>query len=176
MDWRLLVDYCDVFISCLDSHSDGTHSLQRIHWRACDVMLNFAKSVPTSTYQIAIGWLHFHQILIFGWTIPLSIYFRAKLSLSTGRFHNAVVLWNQHQLTLLRRAITVKQMASTASLNSHFWFNGCFSWEIFSFLLIVSEILVHFIFSQLIIAEIRHSYSRINYSHLNIMEKWNSTA
>ncbi len=21
--------YCDVFISCLDSHSDGTHSLQR---------------------------------------------------------------------------------------------------------------------------------------------------
>ncbi len=25
------VDYCDVFISCLDSHSDGTHSLQRIH-------------------------------------------------------------------------------------------------------------------------------------------------
>ncbi len=27
----LLVDYCDVFISCLDSHSDGTHSLQRIH-------------------------------------------------------------------------------------------------------------------------------------------------
>ncbi len=30
----LLVDYCDVFISCLDSHSDGTHSLQRIHWWA----------------------------------------------------------------------------------------------------------------------------------------------
>ncbi len=34
-DWfewcALLVDYCDVFISCLDSHSDGTHSLQSIH-------------------------------------------------------------------------------------------------------------------------------------------------
>ncbi len=28
----LLVDYCFVLISCLDSHSDGTHSLQRIHW------------------------------------------------------------------------------------------------------------------------------------------------
>ncbi len=28
MDWSG-VDYCDVFISCLDSHSDGTHSLQR---------------------------------------------------------------------------------------------------------------------------------------------------
>ncbi len=37
--------YCDVFISCLDSHSDGTHSLQRMHWSASDVMLNFSKSV-----------------------------------------------------------------------------------------------------------------------------------
>ncbi len=35
----LLVDNCNGFISCLDSHSDGTHSLQRIHWWASDVML-----------------------------------------------------------------------------------------------------------------------------------------
>ncbi len=34
------------FISCLDSHSDGTHSLQRIHWWASDGMLHFFKSVP----------------------------------------------------------------------------------------------------------------------------------
>ncbi len=40
----LLVDYCDVFISCLDSHSDGTHSLQRIHWWASDAILHFSKS------------------------------------------------------------------------------------------------------------------------------------
>ncbi len=37
LEWcGLLVHYCDVFISCLDSHSDGTHSLQSIHcwvWR-----------------------------------------------------------------------------------------------------------------------------------------------
>ncbi len=26
------LDYCDVSISCLDSHSDGTHSLKRMHW------------------------------------------------------------------------------------------------------------------------------------------------
>ncbi len=35
MDYEIFlpeVHYCDVFISCLDSHSDGTHSLQRIHW------------------------------------------------------------------------------------------------------------------------------------------------
>ncbi len=35
------VDYCDVFIS---SHSDGTHSLQSIHWLASDEMLHFSKS------------------------------------------------------------------------------------------------------------------------------------
>ncbi len=46
LEWcGLLVYYCYVFISCLDSRSDGTHSLQRIHWRASDVMLNFSKSV-----------------------------------------------------------------------------------------------------------------------------------
>ncbi len=28
----LLMDYCEVCIRCLDSHSDGTHSLRRIHW------------------------------------------------------------------------------------------------------------------------------------------------
>ncbi len=39
-----IADYCDVFISCLDSHSDGTHSLHRIHWWASDVMLHFSKS------------------------------------------------------------------------------------------------------------------------------------
>ncbi len=32
LESRFLANYCDVFISCLDSHSDGTHSLQRIHW------------------------------------------------------------------------------------------------------------------------------------------------
>ncbi len=37
---------CDVFISCLDSHSDGTHLLQRIHWWASDLMLNLSKSAP----------------------------------------------------------------------------------------------------------------------------------
>ncbi len=47
LEWGgLLVDYCDVFISCLDSHSDGTHSLQRIHWWASDGVLHFSKSVP----------------------------------------------------------------------------------------------------------------------------------
>ncbi len=38
-------DFCDVFINCLDSHADGTHSLQRIHWWASDAMLNLIKFV-----------------------------------------------------------------------------------------------------------------------------------
>ncbi len=41
----LLVDYFNVFISCFNSHSDHSHSLQRINWRASDVMLNFSKYV-----------------------------------------------------------------------------------------------------------------------------------
>ncbi len=31
------------YTSFLDSHSDGTHSLQRTHWWASDVMLHFSK-------------------------------------------------------------------------------------------------------------------------------------
>ncbi len=42
MEWSG-VDYCNVFISCLDFNSDGTHSL---YWSVNDVMLNFSKSVP----------------------------------------------------------------------------------------------------------------------------------
>ncbi len=48
MDWSH-VDYLWItvmFLSLsLDSHSDGTHSLQRIHWWVSDVMLDFSKSV-----------------------------------------------------------------------------------------------------------------------------------
>ncbi len=48
MDWSG-VDYCDVFISCLDSHYDGTHSLQMIHWWTSDLMIHFSKSVLIKT-------------------------------------------------------------------------------------------------------------------------------
>ncbi len=53
-----LVDYWDVFISCLDSHFDGTHSLQWIHWWASDVMLNFSKSIlmKKQTHESTFFW------------------------------------------------------------------------------------------------------------------------
>ncbi len=34
--WTGVVDFCDVYISCLNSHSDGTHSLQRMYCCASD--------------------------------------------------------------------------------------------------------------------------------------------
>ncbi len=39
----LFVDYRDAFITTYEN-SDGTHSLQRIHWWESDVILNFSKS------------------------------------------------------------------------------------------------------------------------------------
>ncbi len=38
----------------LNSRSDGTHSLQRIHWGASDVMQNFSKSVLITKRLIPI--------------------------------------------------------------------------------------------------------------------------
>ncbi len=66
----LLVDYCDDFISCFDSHSDGTHSLQRIHWWASDP--NFQICSDEETNSSASWMAHFQQIFIFGWTIPVN--------------------------------------------------------------------------------------------------------
>ncbi len=78
MDWSG-VDYCDVFISCLDSHSDGTHSLQRIHCWASDVMLHFSKSVlmnkQTRLLYVFDGLLRTTKLtanIYFWWTIPIS--------------------------------------------------------------------------------------------------------
>ncbi len=53
MDWSG-VNYCDVFISFLDSHTDGTHSLQSIRFWASDVMLHFSKSDEEIHFQQTI--------------------------------------------------------------------------------------------------------------------------
>ncbi len=52
------------FISCLDSHSDGTHSLQSIHWWESDVMLHFSKSSPMNK----------QTHLLFAWPKNIVIY------------------------------------------------------------------------------------------------------
>ncbi len=44
-------------INSLDSHFDGTHSLQRIHWWASDAMMNFSKSVLMKNQtHLHLGW------------------------------------------------------------------------------------------------------------------------
>ncbi len=50
------MDYCDVFISSSDSHSDGTHSLQTIHCLASDVMLNFSEEKTISNTPTTRCW------------------------------------------------------------------------------------------------------------------------
>ncbi len=56
------------FISCLDSHSDGTHSLQRIQWWENDVMILFSDIFWWRNKLIYIfgdlKWLYFQQILV----------------------------------------------------------------------------------------------------------------
>ncbi len=60
----LLVEYCDVFINCLDSHTNGTRSLQMIHYWASDVILK-----PTyilDGLRASMFSANFH----FKWTLP----------------------------------------------------------------------------------------------------------
>ncbi len=63
-----------VWITCLDSHSDGTHSLQSIHCWASGAMLHFSKSDDeTHLYHLWSEGKHiFQQMFISGWTIPLN--------------------------------------------------------------------------------------------------------
>ncbi len=68
MDTQLLLASQDVHwwtgvvsISCLDSHTDGTHSLQSIHCWVTDAMLHFSKSdeeTNSSTSWVAWGGVH----------------------------------------------------------------------------------------------------------------------
>ncbi len=61
----------------MDSPSDGTHSLQRIHWWAVMFMLNFFKSIQMKLFYLLYEntfrehflqitfWEHFQQVFIF---------------------------------------------------------------------------------------------------------------
>ncbi len=50
------MNYCDVFISCLDSHSDGTHSLQIIRWWTSDLMTLQWKEIRCCCWT-AVWWI-----------------------------------------------------------------------------------------------------------------------
>ncbi len=63
---KSIANYCDVY-SCLNFHSDGTHSLMRIYWWASDVMLN--------SQMNPLWWRNIFQLIVtFRWTIALNLF------------------------------------------------------------------------------------------------------
>ncbi len=89
---------CDVLISCFDSHFDGTHSLQRIHWWVTDVMQKFSKSVSIKTHSssswMAWGWVYIHTVFIFKWTISWKTFWGRYFQISesgSGHCHAVTV-------------------------------------------------------------------------------------
>ncbi len=87
--WTGVTLWIIVFLSAVWTHSDGTHSLQRIHWWASDVMLNLSKTVlmkkqthqrlrwPECKYIFRKVWFwvncffnlaYFIYLFIFGWS------------------------------------------------------------------------------------------------------------
>ncbi len=68
----LLVVYCDVFISCLDS--DGTHSLHRIHWWSISPNIFRWRNKPI----YSLNGLKVSKCFIFGQTVPLILLTRKE--------------------------------------------------------------------------------------------------
>ncbi len=108
MDWSR-VDYLWIIVRFLSAvcHSDGTHSLQRIHWWERDLMLNLKKNLKnSSTSWMPWGWVHCQQIYIFGWNVPLNVVFHFNIWASYlcmfdlheqgshGRFADAIALFS----------------------------------------------------------------------------------
>ncbi len=75
--YGLLGNNCDVFISCLNSHFDGTHSLPRIHCKWCDAkilqigqrskLIHIVDGLRVSTF---LGELFLELILRLGFQAP----------------------------------------------------------------------------------------------------------
>ncbi len=74
--YGLFVDFCDAFLSSLDSfwqHPFTAEALLVSKW--CNAkFLQICSDIETnsSTSWIAWGWVHYQQMFIFGWTIPLT--------------------------------------------------------------------------------------------------------
>ncbi len=78
MDWSSCgLLWC--LFSCLDSHSDGTHSLLSIHWWGSDAVLHFSKSdeeTKSSTSWIDFG-IIIHDVLYSRNCISVAVNFKA---------------------------------------------------------------------------------------------------
>ncbi len=91
--WTGVTLWIIVFLTAVWTHSDGTHSLQRIHWWASDVMLDFSKTVlmkkqthrrlrwPQCKYIFSKVWFWVNYFFNFA---VLFIYFWLKLIAHSG--------------------------------------------------------------------------------------------
>ncbi len=80
----VIMDYCDVFIICLDCQSDGTHSLQRINWWASDLMQLFLQNFHFFPMNYSIN-VQLHLLLNFhGQNSVISIWIFAIRNIMQG--------------------------------------------------------------------------------------------
>ncbi len=110
------------FISCLDSHSDGTHSLQRIHWWAvmeCYISLNLFPWRNKLIYILdSLRVSSFQQIFIFGWTIPLK---------ETMTSYHTIIHYMKLLMAanLCQYAFTTAHIHRNSDLSQHVWTKNC---------------------------------------------------
>ncbi len=97
MDWSG-VDYCDVFISCLDSHSDGTHSLPLVSkwWNATFLQIWWRNKLISNGLRVrafpANFWVnyYFNNFLIFKKKSHCSLWKTTFLSVGRWMFVSGV--------------------------------------------------------------------------------------
>ncbi len=122
MDW-CHVDYLwiiEMFLS-----TDGTHSLQKIHWWASDVMLNSTKSVPIkkqthlhlTTSWMAWGWEHFR---LYSWTIPFKYAYCAQYTYSIAKIARDICD-SEHNIDFFTKFLLLKKNCIKAILNIAYW-------------------------------------------------------
>ncbi len=109
--WKIVM----FFISCFDSYSDGTHSLQRIHCWASDVMLHFSKSdeeTNSSKSWMAWGWAHFRFGVNYSFCIHGTFPMHKRFFILESFFRLYFIVWMKHSVTLLQTSLHSPQRKS----------------------------------------------------------------
>ncbi len=104
---------CDVFISCLDSHSDGTHSLQRIHLIASNAKLllicyDWSKNSSTSCKLSFLGELPY----------SFKCRFESSQDIFIGVTHylKSTLYKGQYKITFVKREMCRKRMMYSTNI------------------------------------------------------------
>ncbi len=107
------------FYQLFGSHSDGTHSLQRIHWWVSDVMLNFSKSVlmkkQTHLQPVKLQFLHIFFLWQYTGTI-LNNYWHYKYWQS--RSFNKLVFVDGHLVAAYDDAVSSLKLGGKNNISA----------------------------------------------------------